>query len=108
MDKNKILLIVGVVCIVLGTVALTIGGIASGSVVAIVEAVAVVVGLVIGIFGFSRMQTNVVIKGIDYYKEAENIGYAAVIETIDGLYWVGTDGKITKPSMAHVDASAVE
>ena len=55
MDKSKILLIVGVVCIVLGTVALTIGGIASGSVVAIVEAVAVVVGLIIGIFGVKKL-----------------------------------------------------
>jgi hypothetical protein len=49
-----------------------------------------------GLYGGQKMP---VIKNIGFYKESEKVGYVAWIETIDGTYFVGVDGKISKPEM---------
>jgi len=38
-----------------------------------------------------------VIKNINFYSNPEECGYVAVIETVDGKYWVDTSGVIQKP-----------
>jgi hypothetical protein len=40
-----------------------------------------------------------VIKEIGYYEQPTEVGYVAWIKTTDGTYFVGIDGKITKPEM---------
>ena len=40
-----------------------------------------------------------VVQDIGFYKESEKVGYAGWIKTIDGTYFIDTDGKISKPDM---------
>lgn len=37
-----------------------------------------------------------IFKGIGFYKEGEGKGYCGWIKTIDGMYYIGNNGKISK------------
>lgn len=47
-----------------------------------------------GLYGGHKMP---VIKNIGFYKESEKVGFVAWIETIDGTYFIDSEGKISKP-----------
>ena len=49
-----------------------------------------------GLYGGQKMP---VVQDIGFYKESEKVGYAGWIKTIDGTYFIDTDGKISKPDM---------
>lgn len=38
-------------------------------------------------------------RQLGFYREPEKVGYIGWIETIDGMYFIALDGKISKPSM---------
>ena len=51
------------------------------------------------VHGLYRGKKMSVIKEIGYYEQPTEVGYVAWIKTIDGMYFVDVDGKITKPEM---------
>lgn len=47
-----------------------------------------------GLYGGQKMP---VFKEIGFYTESEKVGYIGWIKTIDGTYFIDSEGKISKP-----------
>ena len=47
-----------------------------------------------GMYGGQKMP---VIKNMGFYAESEKVGHVGWIKTIDGTYFIDSDGKISKP-----------